>query len=501
VLRFTASTGPAGSRNRFLLLLALGVSGLAAASPAAGQNTLISNSSSGDISQFIDVVSFKNLEDPALSYVEIFYVFDRSQMTFIPLPDRPGIWSAAWDITTVIETEVGDQVAAQKWYRVSYDSTEVGTKASQDVYDRYPDLLLKPGVYRITTTLTDLNSIMSGANRVGVDERLVIVPAYSDSGLTISDIEFTARLGRASSQNMFVKNGLLVIPNPLRLYGVNLPTMSFYAEVYNLSRPTAGADPAEAPTYTKRVTIRGLNVDYERSYEARTRPTRDRNELVAETGYNVAVFPQGDYRLVLEVVDDRTGQRAVREKYFRVLNPALPASAVSDLQSVPMSEENIIRFRNEISYLATPEDLDRFDGLDPEGKRRFLIDFWKARDPDPETPQNEFRSGWVERFNYANKNFTTPTQPEGWKTDQGRVWIVYGKPDDVIPHPLEEGGATKPWVEWIYHQMGDQGRVRFIFADMSGGFGSYRLIHSTYPGEIHNPEWPSLVGVNIPPAF
>jgi hypothetical protein len=216
VLHFASSAVPAGLRTRFLLLLAVGVVGLAAAPPAAGQNTLISNSSSGDLSQFIDVVSYKNLKDPAYSYVEIFYVFDRSQMSFIALPDRPDIWSAAWDITTVIETEVGDQVAAQKWYRVSYDSTQTGTQASQDVYDRYPDLLLKPGIYRITTTLTDLNSLMTGANRVGVDERLVIVPAYSDSGLTISDIEFAARLGKASSQNMFVKNGLLVIPNPMR---------------------------------------------------------------------------------------------------------------------------------------------------------------------------------------------------------------------------------------------------------------------------------------------
>jgi GWxTD domain-containing protein len=243
-------------------------------------------------------------------------------------------------------------------------------------------------------------------------------------------------------------------------------------------------------------------VDYLRSYDAHTRPTRDRNELVAEAGYNVAVFPQGDYRLILEVVDDRTGQRAVREKYFRVLNPAVPTAAASDLESLPMSEENIIRLRNEINYLVGPEDLARFDGLDPEGMRRFLIDFWKSKDPDPVTPVNEFRSGWVERFNYADKNFTTPTQPEGWKTDQGRIWIVYGRPDDVIPHPLEEGGASKPWVEWIYHQLGNQGRVRFIFADMSGGFGSYRLLHTTYPGEVHNLEWPSLVGAQgIPPAF
>ena len=138
MLRFAPSTDPAGLQNRLLLWLVLAAPVLATSSPVAGQNTLISNRSSGALSQFVDVVSFKNLQDPALSYVEIFYVFDRSQMTFIELPDRPGIWSAAWDITTVIETEVGDQVAAQKWYRVSYDSTQTGTRVSQDVYDTHP---------------------------------------------------------------------------------------------------------------------------------------------------------------------------------------------------------------------------------------------------------------------------------------------------------------------------------------------------------------------------
>ncbi|MFO7767833.1 MAG: GWxTD domain-containing protein [bacterium] len=491
VLRWTASVRRMVGAG--LLAAFLTAAGGYLPASAQGQNTLIQQQASGDIDFFVDVASFKNLQDPSQSYVEIYYTMDRSQMQFIELPNTPGVLSAAWEIETVIETEVGDRVTWNRWQVVSQDTTRSGAEATRDTYDIYTPPLMKPGVYRFITTVTDLNSRVSGDTRVGVDERLVLIPDYSTRPLSISDIEFAVRLGKASGENKFTKSGLQVVPNPLKLYGVNVDIFSFYTEVYGLSPASSEAPPNE---YTRRVTVEGLNVDHRRVVDETTRPVRSRNEIIALTGINARTFPRGDYRLIVEVVDHASGERALREKAFRVLSEVTPA-AEGGLSGIEMTEENVQRLRNEIEYLATPQQLAEYDSLDREGKREFLQAFWEERDPVPGTPENEFRQAWVQRFEYADENFTTPTQPAGWKTDQGRIWIKYGQPDDIIPHP-DEGRGQVPWVEWIYNQMEDVGQARFIFADTSGGFGSYRLIHSNVPGETQNPNWREDLG--IPPA-
>jgi len=478
--------------------LALGVIVvLASPPPATAQDTLIRQSWTGDVEIFVDVVSYKNMQEPTQTYVEIYYALERNQMEFIELlPDHPGVYSSVWDIETIVETEIGDRVHWNRWQQVSQDTTLEGTRENRTIFDIYwPPLLLKPGVYRFITTVTDLNSTISGDTKVGVDRRMVVVPDFSSSDLTVSDIELSVRLGRASSPNKFVKNGLQVVPNPLRMYGINLPILSVYAEIYGLSEPTAAGE--EPRTYTRTVSIEGLNVDYRHSFETVTKPVRSSNELVAVTNMNVGIVPRGDYRLLVEVVDNTTGQRAVREKRFWVISETA-AIVQNELETIEMSEVNILRLRNEIEYLARPEELEDYDSRDPEGKRQLLIEFWADRDANAATPENEFRLVWVNRFNYANENFATPTQPEGWKTEQGRIWIVYGVPDDRIPH-LVETGRGKPWVEWIYEQLGAQGRSYFIFVDTSGGFGSYRLVHTNVPGEIQNPNWRVDAGIDDPP--
>jgi len=458
------------------------------------QEWLISQSFTGDVLIYVDVVSYRNLQDPSQTYVEIYYAFDRKDMSFIDLPDAPGTWSSLWTIETVVETEIGDRVRWDSWPTIFQTRDLAEREESRTIFDIYR-LYLTPGTYRFITTITDKNSQMEDDTRVGVDRRTVVIPDFSSSQLTISDIEFTVRLGQAASQNRFVKNGLQVIPNPLRVYGLNIKPLSFYAEVYGLSDPTGAG--GEQNTYTRSVYIEGLNVDHRQIFEDRiTKPVRSRNDLIAISDLNPLIIPSGDYYLYVEIVDNATGQRAVRRKPFNIFS-AVQAVEADELRSINMTADAVVRLRNEITYLATKDELDEFDRLDPEGKRTFLINFWTERDTTPGTPDNEFRETILQRFKHANDNFTTPTQPEGWKTDQGRIWIVYGRPDDIEPHLMDVG--NKPWVEWIYYQLGNQGRRMFIFADTSGGFGGYVLIHSDVMGELQNPLWKEELG--IPPVI
>jgi len=456
------------------------------------QEWLISQSFSGEVQTYVDIVSYRNLQDPSQTYVEIYYAFDRKSLTFIELPDSPGTFSALWTIETVVETEIGDRVKWDSWPTLFQTMDPTETEASATIFDIYR-LFLTPGTYRFITTITDKNSQLQDNTRIGVDRRTVVIPDYTSSQLTISDIEFTVRLGQAASPNKFVKNGLQVIPNPLRVFGIHFHPMSFYAEVYGLSAPAEAGE--EQNTYTRSVYIEGLNINHRHVFEDRvTKPVRASNDLIAISDLNPLIIPSGDYNLFVEIIDNATGQRAVRNKPFRIFSEIRSVEA-DELSSINMTTDAIVRLRNEITYLATRDELEEFDRLAPEEKKIFLINFWSVRDLTPGTTENEFRQAILQRFNHANDNFATPTQPEGWKTDQGRIWIVYGTPDDIEPHIMDIG--NKPWVEWIYNQLGDQGRGMFIFADTSGGFGAYILLHSDVMGEMQNPQWKEELG--IPP--
>jgi hypothetical protein len=73
---------------------------------------------------------------------------------------------------------------------------------------------------------------------------------------------------------------------------------------------------------------------------------------------------------------------------------------------------------------------------------------------------------------------------DGWRSDRGRVYILYAEPDEIERFPSSEN--AKPYEIWYYHQI--EGSVQFIFVDRTG-FGNYRLVHSTKRGELQDEEW------------
>jgi GWxTD domain-containing protein len=120
--------------------------------------------------------------------------------------------------------------------------------------------------------------------------------------------------------------------------------------------------------------------------------------------------------------------------------------------------------------------------------RRFLAVFWKIRDRDPSTALNEFKQTYFENIALADTRFSTSIKL-GWRTDRGRVLLLYGRPDEIERNPSSID--TKPYETWFYYSL--DGGVQFIFGDVSG-FGEYELMHSTHRNEIHDPNWRARIG-------
>ncbi|HEV8204152.1 MAG TPA: GWxTD domain-containing protein, partial [Pyrinomonadaceae bacterium] len=139
----------------------------------------------------------------------------------------------------------------------------------------------------------------------------------------------------------------------------------------------------------------------------------------------------------------------------------------------------------DVTYIITDEERKAFKKLATDDEReRFIEEFWRRRDPDPDTDENEFKEEYYERIAYANEHFTSGIP--GWKTDRGRIWIMYGKPDERETHPMggaydrpsyEGGGSTStyPFEVWFYRYLAGVGSgVEIEFVDPTGS-GEYRI--------------------------
>jgi GWxTD domain-containing protein len=173
-------------------------------------------------------------------------------------------------------------------------------------------------------------------------------------------------------------------------------------------------------------------------------------ELPIDTGK--LVF--GDHRVELSFSTGRTEQR--REFWFTVDETRLPM------------REGFARTVDIVRPIAKPEEIAALEDAPPSERETAWDAFWRARDPDPETPGNPFKDEFFRRLRYTNQHFGTPFVP-GWKSDRGTVYLQYGPPDRI---DREAMSVDQPAREtWHYHAMAR----RFVFVDREG-LGDYRLV-------------------------
>ena len=137
----------------------------------------------------------------------------------------------------------------------------------------------------------------------------------------------------------------------------------------------------------------------------------------------------------------------------------------------------------DVRWIITDEEAKAFKNLaNDEERDQFIEQFWLRRNPNPESPDNEFRDEHYARIAYANEHFAAGKP--GWMTDRGHIWIAYGKPDSTDSHPsggsyqrpVEEGGgetSTFPFEIWHYRYLpgvGDNIDIEFVDTCMCGDY-------------------------------
>jgi GWxTD domain-containing protein len=178
--------------------------------------------------------------------------------------------------------------------------------------------------------------------------------------------------------------------------------------------------------------------------------------------------------------------------------PTQPADAVDPLKravDAKQRKKNERAFKQEVSktykkwleedviYIISDEERAAFKQLSNDEERdNFIEAFWQRRDPTPDTEENEYKEEHYQRIAYANEHYAAGVP--GWKTDRGRIYIVYGKPDEIDSHPsggtyerpMDEGGgetSTFPFEDWRYRYIDGIGQeviIEFVDTCMCGEF-------------------------------
>ncbi len=137
----------------------------------------------------------------------------------------------------------------------------------------------------------------------------------------------------------------------------------------------------------------------------------------------------------------------------------------------------------DVRWLITDEEQKAFKLLSNDEERdQFIEAFWQRRDPTPDTIENEFKEEHYRRMAYANEHFAAGIP--GWKSDRGRIYIMYGPADEIESHPsggsyerpMEEGGgetSTFPFEDWRYRYLegiGQEVIIEFVDTCMCGDY-------------------------------
>ncbi len=344
-------------------------------------------------------------------------------------PHPAGRYAAGIEIAVAFEPRRPGTLRGDVWERRLVVGGFEGTRAGRAALIEHRTFELPAGPYGVTVRVRDLNSGSESRAR-----QRIAVPDYSRVPVGFADLE----LGTVDSTGAFR-------PLATRVYGVEVRDLAARAALFD-RRPGA----------------------WPRAYSFRYRILDDVGERVVEGSTDVSVSQSaepavvrptatdlfvGHYVFEVELAEGRSRWRVQRS--FEVEESGPPPGA------------EFARMLEPLSYVAAPEEIEHLRNLPPDQQARGWEEFWRRRDPSPETPRNEALIEFIRRVRHAEHQFQG--YGPGWRSDMGRIYIRYGPPDQIENRPAS---STSPQLEIWYYQNPFR---RFVFGDREG-FGRYTLL-------------------------
>jgi GWxTD domain-containing protein len=437
-------------------------------------------SSSGDnteaIGFFFDYGLFRVPEQDNQYYLECYFGVPVNQLYFY---EENGEIKAHYLLSIRLLDPDGKHSPIED-YQETYTRVDSMESAQQDklVLDQLT-IPIPARKYYLEVGVTDLSSKKLGITEVNLD-----ATEFSRGELGTSNIQLASNIIPSTDvESPFFKNNLAVIPNPMSVFKKPLK-INYYMEVYGLSTS------ASSQMVVRYILARPSGeIIQDVSF---TNPYTSQNVILTDS-VSFEKAEDGAYDFIVEIKDPVTGNTASTSKrifMYEEQNNALLAMLTGGETLAPYTDDQALDMRERIAILANSDELARYDQLSLDLKPYFVYQFWKQRDPTPDTPENELLDAFNERYDYVMAKFTTKNKP-GYLTDMGRVYLKYGPPDEISSQPMGLSSMpelenstfqTEPTEAWEYESGGqNKKKAIFVFVDFDSD-GEYSIFTSTEPG-------------------
>lgn len=382
----------------------------------------------------IDAVSFAS-EALQLSRLDLFINVLLDELQFIKASDDEFL--AEYEVRIEVLDDFGETVDSKvsKERVIVDDITETGSTEKHKLTKA--SFTLPPNQYKLLVELKDLETLQNTLRTTSVR-----LKDYSEPNSLASDILMLDDYSKDESGK--------VIFYPMISYTRREHAKLYaYFEVYNIPKD----DSFQVRYEIRNSTPQSLWTD---GYSANSSGQVTQNFIIIEGDS----LDHGTYSVNVQI--KHGGKTQNLKKPFDWYIEGLPRS-FSDL------DEAI----DVLKYAASDQEYERLKNLKEEDKYQAYLEFWKQRDPTPQTSDNELRREYYQRIEYANRNYKG-MRKAGWKTDMGWVYVILGAPDSIERNPfnqlVREGRSIKAIEIWIYYQHSRQ----LVFLD-ENGFGDFRL--------------------------
>lgn len=413
-------------------------------------------------------------------YLELYYSFSPSELIFMKTSSG---YEASGKLQLDVINRISGKTVVAKDFKVPVTLADTGGSGKDFRLTGQINLLLDSGTYLLKMMATDFND----AEKVNYAEEEIQLRSFQEGKLMMSTIELSTDIVKSTDEtNLFYKNTLEVTPNPGNLFGNNLSKLFYYLELYNLNKQDLG------DRYSVIVTI--ANKDGS-EIKSTTKKYELKSDSKVEYGsVDITGLPSNSYQLFIKLMDSSDKELLRAYKYFYIYSSDTSNSnlVLTDIENeyllsefAKMSEKQVDDDFNKAIYLMSDQQKDKYESLKAlDEKRMYMFKYWKAI--SPYLTKKEYYS----RIDFANRNFKSDLR-EGWKTDRGRIYAIYGKYDEIERFPYE--GSTRAYEIWSYNKI--QGGVIFVFMDNSSGFGDYVQVHSTAQNEPSDENWREKINI------
>jgi len=373
-------------------------------------------------------------DQPGVTRVDVFIQVPYNEVQFV-LSESSFI--AQYMVSISVFNEDKSKLVVEKTWNEKLEAPDFGQTTSKNNFNlSMRSFMLIPGNYTVRTSVEDKES-----SRNYVSENLFTVRDLS-AEFAVSDILILAKSPVEDGSNK-------ILPNVSHNVSVGQSGIPVFIEMYS-----------EKPMK--------LKIEYSILDDKKKVISQSFEDQEVDSGTNRIFYTFRDTTLSLGAYSIYVAIKGIDGENLANVNKNFN----SRWAGIPSVIKDLDKAIQQMVYIATEDELSHIKEADTkDDKVKRYLEFWKKKDPVPESDDNEIFNEYYRRIDYANKNFSHYS--EGWKTDRGMVFVILGPPNNVDRHPFDYN--AKPYEVWEYYSINRS----FIFVDETG-FGDYRLVTPLY---------------------